>query len=237
MIFAPVFEISFVRGLAKAVAVETGGGYYGRMLPGFGDTRRKPPWHLRKREAPPIFEYAFRPAKRDDLGDLREIYNHYVTNSAVTFDEKPSTLTYWREKFDLLEKLGLPIIVAVSPNDSVLGYALVQPLSAKTAYRYSVENSIYLGPGATGKGLGLPLLETLIAACREAGLREVIAVISDSGADASIKLHKNAGFKEVGRMGAVGYKFGRPLGTVTMQLSLKQKRAGRGRFRALRPAQ
>lgn len=197
------------------------------MLPGFGDTRRKLPWHLRKREEVPTFEYAFRPATRADLGDVREIYNHYVTNSVVTFDEKPSTLKYWQEKFDMLQKLGLPMIVAVSPNDQVLGYALVQPLSAKSAYRYSAENSIYLGPGATGKGLGAPLLDELITACRDADLREIIAVISDSGAGASIKLHKKAGFKEVGRMGGVGYKFGRSLGTITMQKSLKEPKTKR----------
>ncbi len=198
------------------------------MIPDFGETRRKLPWHLRKREPEPGgFVYSFRPATPGDLGDIREIYNHYVTNSVVTFDEEPSTLKYWQDRFALLEKLRLPFVVAVSPNDHLLGFALVQPLSTKSAYRYAAENSIYLGPGATGKGLGLPLLEELLTACRNAGLREVIAVISDAGADASIKLHKKAGFTEVGRMGGVGYKFDRHLGTVTMQKSLIEKKPKR----------
>lgn len=154
---------------------------------------------------------------------MRGIYNHYVANSVVTFDEKPSTHRYWREKFALLTKLKLPFLVAVTPSGQVIGYALVQPWASKTAYRYTVENSIYLGPGAGGKGLGTALLQALIDACEQRGLREIVAVISDSGAEASIRLHERAGFVEVGRMGRVGFKFGRSLGTVYLQRSLKPK--------------
>ena len=144
-----------------------------------------------------------------------------MTNSVVTFDEDTWSLKQWRTKRDHLAKLGLPFLVAESPGGQVLGYALVQPMSSKSAYRYSVENSIYLGAASTGKGLGPVLMQELIDRSKAAGLKEMIAVIADKGAEASIKMHENFGFTEIGRMGRVGFKFDRWLGTVLMQKSLK----------------
>lgn len=193
--------------------------------------RRRLPRHLRPPRRPERpFSYEIRPARLTDMPDVREIYNHYVRNSVVTFDEKPWTHRQWREKFAHLDKLGLPFLVAVAPTGQLLGYALVTPWSGKSSFRYTVENSIYLGPGATGKGLGRALLEAQIAACEEVGLREIVAVISDSGAEGSLALHERLGFVEVGRMGRVGYKFGRWLGTVYLQKSLAPRRR-RGLFR------
>lgn len=192
--------------------------------------RRRLPRHLRRAPEPERpFAYTIRAAEASDLPDVREIYNYYVTNSVVTFDERTWTHRQWREKFAQLRKLKLPFLVAESPTGQILGYALVQPLSSKSAYRYSVENSIYLGQAATGKGLGRALLEALVAACEEAGIREMVAVISDKGADASLALHHRLGFVEVGRMGRVGIKFGRWLGTISLQKSLKSPRR-RGLF-------
>lgn len=186
-----------------------------------GDQRRRLPRHLRApAPEPETFSYVIRPVRSGDLPDVRGIYNHYVANSVVTFDEKASTHRYWREKAGMLSKLKLPFLVAVAPSGQIIGYALVQPWASKTAYRYTVEDSIYLGPGAGGKGLGTALLRALIEACEQIGLREVVAVISDSGAEASIRLHERQGFVEVGRMGRVGLKFGRTLGTVYLQRSL-----------------
>ncbi|MFE1645581.1 GNAT family N-acetyltransferase [Microbacterium sp. P01] len=186
------------------------------------DRPRVLPRHLRRRPAPEApFAYTIRAAELRDIPDIREIYNYYVTNSVVTFDEKRWTLAQWREKFDHLKKLNMPFLVAESPAGSVLGYALVAPLSTKSAYRFSVENSIYLGHAAAGKGLGRALLEALITASEEAGIREMVAVISDKGAEASVALHEKLGFVEVGRMGRVGFKFGRWLGTISMQKHLK----------------
>ena len=193
--------------------------------------KRRPPRHLRRIPEPERpFTYEIRPATPADIPDIREIYNYYVTNSVVTFDEKRWTLRQWREKFDYLAKLELPFLVAESPSGQVLGYALVQPWAGKSAYRYTVENSIYLGHAAAGKGLGRALLQALIEACEEKGIREIVAVISDKGADASIALHEKFGFTEVGRMGRVGFKFGRWLGTVYMQKSLSPKKKKRGLF-------
>ncbi|WP_103663229.1 GNAT family N-acetyltransferase [Microbacterium sp. CJ77] len=195
--------------------------------------KRRPPRHLRKLPEPERpFSYEIRPATVADIPDIREIYNYYVTNSVVTFDEKRWTLRRWRDKFDHLAKLELPFLVAVSPSGQILGYALVQPWAGKSAFRYTVENSIYLGHAAAGKGLGRALLEALIEACEEKGIREIVAVISDRGADASIALHEKLGFTEVGRMGRVGFKFDRWLGTVYLQKSLSpKKKHKRGLFR------
>ncbi|WJL95167.1 N-acetyltransferase family protein [Microbacterium sp. ET2] len=194
--------------------------------------RRRIPRHLRRRPEPERpFSFEVRPVADRDIPDIREIYNYYVTNSVVTFDEKKWTLAQWRDKVAYLNKLGLPFLVAESPSGQVLGYAYVQPMSSKTAYRYSVENSIYLGQAATGKGLGRALLTALIAACEQAGIREMVAVISDKGAEASIALHEKLGFEEVGRMGRVGFKFGRWLGTVYLQKSLKPAKKRRSLLR------
>ena len=193
--------------------------------------RRRPPRHLRRTPAPdPPFSFRIRPAERADMPDVREIYNHYVTNSVVTFDEKKWTHKQWTEKFDHLRRLDLPFLVAVSPTGHVLGYALVSPWSGKSSYRYTVENSIYLGQAAAGKGLGRALLEALIAACEEKGIREIVAVISDKGAEASVALHEKLGFVEVGRMGRVGFKFGRWLGTIYLQKHLKPAKRKRSFF-------
>lgn len=184
------------------------------------DRRRLPP-HLRPKppkEQP--FAFEIRPALDTDLPDIREIYNYYVTNSVVTFDEKKWSMPRWRDKFAHLMKLDLPFLVAVSPTGQVLGYAMVSPWSGKSSYRYTVENSIYLGQAAAGKGLGRALLGALIEACEARGIRELVAVISDKGAEASVALHESFGFTEVGRMGRVGFKFGRWLGTIYLQKSL-----------------
>lgn len=186
-----------------------------------GDRRRVLPRHLRPAVAAEVFSYSIRPARAADLPHIREIYNHFVSNSVVTLDDNRSSIPYWRDKFALLTRLQLPFLVAVSPAGVVLGYAVAQPWAGKNAYKYTVEDSIYLGPGAGGKGLGAALLQALITACEHRGIREMVAVISDSKAEASIRLHAKLGFVEAGRMGRVGHKFGRDLGTVYMKKALK----------------
>ena len=184
--------------------------------------RRQLPRHLRP--APPVetrFGFELRDATPRDIPDMLEIYNHYVLNSTVTFDEDPLTLKEMCAKFKQVADLKFPWIVAQSPNGLVLGYAYVMPWKAKAAYRYTVENSIYLGPASTGKGVGSALMAELLPRAKAAGVKEVIAVIADRGAEASIAMHERFGFKEIGRMGKVGFKFGRWLGTVLMQRSLK----------------
>jgi phosphinothricin acetyltransferase len=189
------------------------------------ETRRTLPRHLRP--APPeepAFGFELRSAVAADVPHIREIYNHYVLNSTVTFDEKPATLAQMRSKFQRAEKLGMPFIVAEAPSGQIIGVAWVLPLQDKAAYRFTVEDSIYLGPAATGKGLGRALLTELIERSQAAGLREMVSIIADQGADASIGLHKKLGFVEVGHMGKVGFKFDRWLGTYTLQKKLRKKK-------------
>lgn len=184
--------------------------------------RRQLPAHLRPAPAAePDFGFTLRDAEPRDIPDMLEIYNHYVANSTVTFDEDALTLAEMRKKYKVVADLKYPWLVAVSPRGVILGYAFVTPYRSKAAYRFTVENSIYLGPASTGKGLGAALMKELLARAKAAGVKEVVAVIADRGADASIALHARFGFKEIGHMGRVGFKFGRWLGTVLMQKSLK----------------
>ena len=185
-------------------------------------TRRPIPRHARKPAPEPVpFGYELRDATEADLPDVLGIYRHYVRNSVVTFDEKPPTLAQFRSRFRHLQKLGYPFRIARSPQGTLLGYAYVFPFRDKSAFRKTVESSIYLGPAATGRGLGAALLADLIERCTDAGLSEMIAVIADQGADASLALHKKFGFEETGRMGKVGYKFERWIGIILMQKSLR----------------
>lgn len=184
--------------------------------------RRRLPRHLRPADpAPAPFAFELRDAVDADVPSIREIYNYYVTNSTVTFDERPLTLASVRAKLGRARKGGYPFLVAVGPSGELIGFAYVLPWKDKSAYRFTVENTIYLGPAATGKGVGRALMGELLARAKAAGIREVVAVIADRGAEASIALHESFGFRETGRMGRVGFKFGRWLGTVIMQKSLK----------------
>lgn len=185
-------------------------------------SRRQLPAHLKPAPTPENpFEFSIREAVPTDLPNVREIYNHYVRNSTVTFDEKAMTLAELKRRFAKMTEKRMPFIVAENPDGQILGYAYVYPWKEKAAYRFTVENSIYLGPAATGKGLGTALMTELIARSKAAGLKEMIAVIADRGAEASIEMHKRFGFKDIGHMGKVGFKFDRWLGTVLMQKSLK----------------
>jgi L-amino acid N-acyltransferase YncA len=184
--------------------------------------RLRKPFHLRRLDPPePEFAYEIRAARAEDLPDVRQIYNHYVTNTMVTLDTDTRTLRTWRSKFAYLKRLGLPFLVAVSPSGQVLGYALCEPWIQKRAYRFTAEESIYLRPASTGKGLGKALLTALMTASKESGLKQLLAVVADSGAESSLGLHRALGFKETGRMGKVAFKFDRWIGTVMLQKDLK----------------
>jgi L-amino acid N-acyltransferase YncA len=163
---------------------------------------------------------SLRDAKATDCFAISEIYNFYIRNSVVTFDEEPLEIGAWEQKLEYLAGLGLPFIVAETDGGEILGFAYVAPWRQKSAYRRTVENSIYLRPAATGKRIGTKLLEQLIEKSKAAGVKEIVAVISDSGAESSIRLHEQFGFKRQGHLGKVGFKFGRWLGTVLMQKSL-----------------
>jgi L-amino acid N-acyltransferase YncA len=172
------------------------------------------------------------PASPADLAAVERIFAHYVTSSAATFEESPPTAADWRRKLDALAGLGLPFLVA-SETGAVVGYACAAPWRPRPAYRHTVEDTVYLDPGHTGRGIGRALLGALLAACAEAGVRQVIAVIAtagDTNGAASVALHRGAGFTDAGRLTAVGRKFGGWVDTVLMQrdLSLSCTSGNRG---------
>jgi phosphinothricin acetyltransferase len=175
---------------------------------------------LKNQPAPTATEPTIRPANPEDMPVVRDIYDYFIRNTVVTFDDEPLTVRDWTQKWEYLHKLGLPFLVMVSPNNDVIGFAYLAPWRQKAAYKSTAENSIYLRPAATGRRLGTRLLEELIQAGRAAGVKEIIAVIADRGAEASIRLHRKAGFADQGHLGKVGFKFGRWVGTFLMQKSL-----------------
>jgi phosphinothricin acetyltransferase len=173
-----------------------------------------------KAQAPePESELVIRDAQLDDLQAITEIYNYYILNSVVTFDIEVMNVKEWVSKFEYLKQMELPFLVAES-SGQILGFAYLSPFRQKAGYKRTTENSIYLKPSATGKRVGTKLMTELLAKGKESGIKEVIAVISDQGSAPSIALHKRFGFKEQGRLGKVGLKFGKWLGTILFQRSL-----------------
>jgi L-amino acid N-acyltransferase YncA len=165
-------------------------------------------------------ETTIRDAKVEDLTQIVEIYNYYIRNSVVTFDLDAMSMDEWKQKFEWVQSLKLPFVVAESAGGQILGFAYVAPWRQKAAYRRTVEDSIYLRPAAIGKRVGTKLLTEIIERSKAAGVKEIVAVISDKGAESSIALHESFGFKHQGHLAKVGFKFGRWLGTVLMQKSL-----------------
>lgn len=160
-----------------------------------------------------------RPATVADLGTVAGILAFYVMNSVVTFEEDPPGVPQWDDRLGDLAERKLPFLVAES-GGAVAGYAYASPWRPKPAYRHTVEDSVYLAPGQRGRGLGRLLLESLLTGCARAGVRQVIAVISDSGNPASVALHRACGFADAGRLAQVGYKHGRWIDTILLQREL-----------------
>jgi L-amino acid N-acyltransferase YncA len=163
-----------------------------------------------------------RPAVPADAEAVAEIFAHYVVTSVATFEEVPPTAADWRRRLGELSRSQLPFLVAqgVQGAGTVCGYAYASPWRPKPAYRYTVEDTVYISPRHTGRGVGSALLAGLLAGCAEAGARQVVAVIADTGSDASAALHRRFGFAEAGRLSGVGRKHGRWIDTVLMQKDL-----------------
>ncbi|WP_410589950.1 GNAT family N-acetyltransferase [Amycolatopsis sp. lyj-23] len=155
-------------------------------------------------------------ATEADAEGIAAVFAPYVTGSVVTFETTPPTAAQWRTK---IRESAWPFLV-LREEDEVLGYALATPWRPKPAYRYSVETTIYLAPGAAGRGHGRRLLGELLARCAKAGARQAIAVVVDSGNPASRRLHTSAGFTEAGVLRRVGFKHDRWLDTLLLQRHL-----------------
>jgi len=161
-----------------------------------------------------------RPASAADLGAVAGILAFYVTNSVATFEEEPPGIAQWQQRLGDLAERRLPFLVAEA-GGMVAGYAYASPWRPKPAYRHTAEDSVYLAPGQRGRGLGRLLLESLLTGCADAGVRQVIAVIADSGDAASEALHRACGFTGAGRLRQVGYKHGRWVDTTLLQRELQ----------------
>lgn len=154
-----------------------------------------------------------------DLDAITQIYTHHVLHGTGTFETTPPTVTEMTaRRADVLNK-GLPWLVVVEAG-VVLGFAYGNWFKPRAAYRFSVEDSIYLAPEAAGKGLGRALLAELLTALERAGVRRVMAVIGDSANAGSIGVHRALGFEPAGTINACGWKFDRWLDIVFMQRSL-----------------
>ena len=166
---------------------------------------------------------AVRAAVPADAERIAAIFAHYVTTSVATFEEVAPTADHWRQRLADRAAGNLPFVVAEA-DGSVCGYAYASPWRPKPAYRYTVEDSVFLAPGCTGRGIGSSLLGTLLAGCAAAGARQVIAVIADTGSDASAALHRRFGFTQAGLLSGVGRKHGRWIDTLLMQKELEPTR-------------
>lgn len=160
----------------------------------------------------------FRAATPDDAARIAAIYAQHVAHGTATFDTVPLSTTAMAEKIAGIVARGCPFLVA-EIEDHVAGYAYAAPFRDRPAYAGTVEDSIYLDPAFTGRGLGKALLLALIDACEAAGFRQIIAV-AGGGEPASVALHAACGFTHAGTMRSVGRKFGRWLDTVYMQRAL-----------------
>ena len=162
---------------------------------------------------------AIRPATLADIPAIAAIYAHAVKYGTASFEIEPPGEQEMADRFRALAGGGFPYLVAES-DGAVRGYAYAGPYRARIAYRYSVENSVYVAPDCQRQGIGRALMEELLSQADALGFRQMIAVIGDSGQTASIALHQAAGFQMVGTFVAVGFKFGRWLDTVLMQRPL-----------------
>ncbi len=161
-----------------------------------------------------------RPARLDDLEAVATLYGREVENGTATFELTPPAPAEMGRRLTAVQAAGLPWLAAELDGEFA-GYAYASPFRPRPAYRYGVEVSIYVEAAARGRGVGRGLLAALIEAIRDRGLRHLIAAISDSAtSDASIALHRSAGFETVGRYRQVGWKFDRWLDVTLMQLDL-----------------
>ena len=162
-----------------------------------------------------------------DAEAVAAIFAHYVTTSVATFEEVAPAAADWRQRPADRAAGNLPFLVAedvlAESGGAVCGYAYASPWRPKPGYRHTVEDSVFLAPGCTGRGIGSALLGSLLAGCAAAGARQVIAVIADTGSDASAALHRRFGFTQAGLLSGVGRKHGRWIDTLLMQKELMQE--------------
>lgn len=160
-----------------------------------------------------------RDALESDIPAIRAIYAHHVLHGLASFEEEAPDETEMLRRFRGFRDAGFPYLAAELGGE-LAGYAYAGQYRPRPGYRYSVEDSVYMRDGMSGKGIGRALLSALLARCTEAGFRQMVAIIGDSANHGSIGLHKALGFATVGTIRSVGFKHGRWVDSVLMQRAL-----------------
>ncbi|MCG8492247.1 MAG: N-acetyltransferase family protein [Sneathiellales bacterium] len=160
-----------------------------------------------------------RTVEQRDLPAIQRIYEDQVLNGVSSWEEEPPSLEEMTNRCNSILEGGFPYLVATE-GDRLLGYAYASSYRARIGYRYVVENSIYVDKETRGKGVGRLLMDTLIKDCTARGFRQMIAVIGSSDNSASLDFHERMGFERVGLLPSIGFKFGRWMDSVIMQISL-----------------
>ena len=160
-----------------------------------------------------------RPATLDDIPSIRAIYAHHVALGLASFEEEAPPVEEMRRRFREIAGGGFPYLVAEF-GDAVVGYGYCSLYRTRPAYRYALEDSVYVRHDSAGRGVGKAILAELIRRCEALGYRQIIAVIGDSANAASIGLHASQGFLRVGTLRSVGFKLGRWVDSVFMQRPL-----------------
>jgi len=162
---------------------------------------------------------AIRDAAEADMAEIQAIYAHHVLHGTASFEEVPPSADDLRARRAAVLAAGLPYLVAQF-DGRVVGYSYATTYRPRSAYRHTIEDSVYVAHGKDGHGIGGALLSALIDRCEAGPWRQMLAVIGDSGNAGSIALHRRMGFGPVGTLSSVGFKHGRWLDTVLMQRAL-----------------
>jgi phosphinothricin acetyltransferase len=162
-----------------------------------------------------------------DVARCVEIYAHHVLHGTASFELDPPDLAEMKKRRAAVLEIGLPHLVA-ERDGKVMGYAYASNWRPRPAYKFSVEDSIYIDKDAVGQGVGKALLPVLIEQCTALGKKQMVAVIGDSASTPSIRLHASCGFRKVGTLENIGFKFGRWLDSVLMQRALGENVGGEG---------
>jgi phosphinothricin acetyltransferase len=164
-------------------------------------------------------EIRIRAAKPSDIAAITDIYRHHVLHGTGSFEIDPPGEEEMAQRMSDVVSRGLPYLVAENGN-VVVGYAYAAIYRTRIAYRFTLEDSVYVHHTHNGRGIGAALLDALIPLCKAWGCKQLVAVIGDSANTASVRLHEKFGFQHSGVLRDVGFKFERWLDTVMMQLPL-----------------
>lgn len=163
--------------------------------------------------------FCIRDAAAADMPIVQRIYAHHVEQGLASFEEMSPDTEEITRRWRAVTAMELPYLVA-EDDARILGYAYAAAYRPRPAYRYTVEDTVYLDNDLGGRGIGTALLRELIARCEAAGVRQMVAVIGDTANRGSVRLHARLGFRQVGILHAVGFKMGRWVDSVTMQRAL-----------------